>query len=148
MTGMVLSWHQSLKNRCLSLFKLTDASDVEQLFSNFFMLRHANTFWIWLRHTYFMKSKINISQTLRRELLIRLCQNIQLSRHTSASFAAQAHSLGNTDVEYSWEIILSYVAQRLLIIISFYMWLQAKWWCCKTLVLVWLFLVATIVSPV
>jgi len=47
-----------------------------QRFSNFCMLRHTNTFWIWLRHTYFMKSKTNFSQTLQRELRItRFSQN-------------------------------------------------------------------------
>jgi len=72
---------------------------LNQPFSNFFMLRHTNTFWIWLRHTYFMKAKTYFSQTLRNPAFrkicsIRFCQNIKLSRHTAAFSAA--HSLGNT----------------------------------------------------
>jgi len=35
---------------------------VDQCFSNIFMLRNINTFWIWLRHTYFMKSKVFAAQ--------------------------------------------------------------------------------------
>jgi len=72
---------------------------LEQCFSNFLMLQHTNTFWIWLRHTYFMKSKTYFPQTLQWELLIiRFCQNIKLLQHTSASSAA--HSLQNTELEH------------------------------------------------
>ena len=72
------------------------------------MLRHTNTFWIWLQHTYFMKSKIYFSQTLRKPTFHkicseRFCQNIKLSRQTSASSVAHqcaaAHSLRNTALD-------------------------------------------------
>ena len=68
------------------------------------MLRHTNTFWIWLWRTYFMKSKTYFSQTLRQPTFhkicsIRFCQNIKLLRHTPAFSAA--HSLGNTALAQS-----------------------------------------------
>ena len=90
---------------------------IDQHFPNFCMLQHTNTFWIWLRHTYFMKSKTNFSQTLQRELRItRFCQNIKLSWHTSASLAAHqcaaAHSLGNTLSGRKWSRLVSLIRDK------------------------------------
>ena len=65
-------------------------------FSNFLMLQHTNTFWIWLRHAYLMESKTYFSQTLQRELLISFFQNTKLSRHTSRHTPLQRHAFWET----------------------------------------------------
>jgi len=69
------NWHSTI-DRSIAIDLLATLA-IEQRFSNVFMLRHTNAFWIWLRHTYFMKSKPTFHQP---------CENLLFTRFTAWGF--------------------------------------------------------------